>query len=214
MEEKYDEVLESIWTHGERNLGERISITDLREQFGNESLFTVLEENELIRKDGDYVELTERGQERAESLVRNHRLAERLLNELFKLEDPELEDTACKFEHILSPRVTESVCTFLGHPPVCPHGRRIPPGVCCRKGTKKLKPLVCPLQDLGLGRSAKIVFITPSVQTRLSRLSSIGIMPGAEIKLLQKRPSVVLQIDETTIALETDIAKEIFIRED
>ena len=40
----------------------------------------------------------------------------------------ELEATACEFEHVLSPAVEESVCTFLGHPPVCPHGKPIPPG--------------------------------------------------------------------------------------
>ena len=214
MEERHDEVLERIWTQCERNLGDRVSITDLGQQYGRESLLVVLEESELIERNGDFVVLTRQGEERAQQRVRNHRLAERLLNELFKIEDPGREDTACKFEHILSPRVTESVCTVLGHPPVCPHGRRIPPGKCCKKGTKKLEPLVRPLKDLELGRDARIVFMMPDAHTRLSRLSSMGIMPGAKIKLLQKRPSVVLQIDETTVALERNIAMEIFIREE
>jgi DtxR family Mn-dependent transcriptional regulator len=41
------------------------------------------------------------------------------------------EEQACYFEHILSPAVTDSICAFLGHPRLCPHGRPIPRGACC-----------------------------------------------------------------------------------
>jgi hypothetical protein len=37
----------------------------------------------------------------------------------------------CKFEHILSPDVTDRICTLLGHPLECPHGSPIPQGPCC-----------------------------------------------------------------------------------
>ncbi len=214
MEEKYEEVLERIWTLNEGNFGDRVLVKDIGDQPNGEDLLKNLEENKLIKRNGDCVELTGPGMERAEALVRNHRLAERLLHELFSIKDPELEDSACRFEHILSPMVTDSVCTFLGHPPVCPHGRKIPPGNCCRLGTKKLKPLVRPLLDLEPGSSAQIVFMTPDAQTRLSRLSSLGILPGARITLLQKRPSIVLKVDETTVALESDVAGDIFVKEE
>ena len=42
-----------------------------------------------------------------------------------------IEKNACTFEHILSPEVTDRICTFLGHPRTCPHGSPIPPGDCC-----------------------------------------------------------------------------------
>jgi len=45
--------------------------------------------------------------------------------------ESEIEQQACKFEHILSPEATDKICTFLGHPRTCPHGAPIPPGVCC-----------------------------------------------------------------------------------
>ena len=41
---------------------------------------------------------------------------------------------ACTFEHILSPEVTDRICTFLGHPKTYPHGSPIPPGDCCGNG--------------------------------------------------------------------------------
>jgi ABC-type glutathione transport system ATPase component len=78
------------------------------------------------------VELTERGRQRAADIIRRHRLAERLFTDSLALEsESEIEQQACKFEHILSPGATDKICTFLGHPKTCPHGAPIPPGACC-----------------------------------------------------------------------------------
>src|ERR1700751_1200426 len=78
------------------------------------------------------VELTARGRERAGSIIRRHRLAERLFTDSLAMDsESEIEQQACKFEHILSPEATDKICTFLGHPRTCPHGALIPPGPCC-----------------------------------------------------------------------------------
>jgi len=78
------------------------------------------------------VELTSRGRQRAADIIRRHRLAERLFTEsLGMVNEHEIEEQACKFEHILSPEATEKICAFLGHPRTCPHGAPIPPGACC-----------------------------------------------------------------------------------
>src|SRR6266487_4260539 len=78
------------------------------------------------------VELTERGLQRAADIIRRHRLAERLFTDSLALEsETEIEQQACKFEHILSPEATDKICTFLGHPKTCPHGAPIPAGECC-----------------------------------------------------------------------------------
>jgi ABC-type lipoprotein export system ATPase subunit/Mn-dependent DtxR family transcriptional regulator len=78
------------------------------------------------------VELTARGRQRAADIIRRHRLAERLFTDSLALEsESEIEQQACKFEHILSPEATEKICTFLGHPRTCPHGAPIPAGQCC-----------------------------------------------------------------------------------
>jgi len=50
--------------------------------------------------------------------------------------ESEIEQQACKFEHILSPEATDKICTFLGHPRTCPHGAPIPPGQCCGKSSE------------------------------------------------------------------------------
>jgi len=83
------------------------------------------------------VELTERGRQRAADIIRRHRLAERLFTDSLALEsESEIEQQACKFEHILSPEATDKICTFLGHPKTCPHGAPIPAGACCGVATE------------------------------------------------------------------------------
>jgi putative ABC transport system ATP-binding protein len=78
------------------------------------------------------VELTPRGRQRAADIVRRHRLAERLFTDSLAMDsETEIEQQACKFEHILSPEATDKICAFLGHPRTCPHGAPIPPGPCC-----------------------------------------------------------------------------------
>ena len=75
---------------------------------------------------------TEKGRKRAEDVIRRHRLAERLFTQTFHVHDEkEVAEQACRFEHILSPEATDSICTFLGHPRTCPHGSPIPAGDCC-----------------------------------------------------------------------------------
>jgi putative ABC transport system ATP-binding protein len=83
------------------------------------------------------VELTQRGRERAGSIIRRHRLAERLFTDSLAMDsESEIEEQACKFEHILSPEATDKICTFLGHPRTCPHGAPIPPGACCGRSSE------------------------------------------------------------------------------
>jgi len=83
------------------------------------------------------VELTLRGRERAGNIIRRHRLAERLFTDSLAMDsESEIEQQACKFEHILSPEATDKICAFLGHPRTCPHGAPIPPGACCGTNSK------------------------------------------------------------------------------
>jgi putative ABC transport system ATP-binding protein len=81
------------------------------------------------------IEFTDRGRQRAADVIRRHRLAERLFTDSLAMDsESEIEQQACKFEHILSPEATDKICTFLGHPRTCPHGAPIPPGACCKIG--------------------------------------------------------------------------------
>jgi DtxR family Mn-dependent transcriptional regulator len=169
----------------------------------------------LARLEGDRVLLTPEGLKLAEWQLRRHRLAEVLFQTVFDVQDQQTADhTACMMEHILSPAITDTVCTFLGHPKFCPHGKPIPPSSCCRSFSNAVEPLVQPLLKLTVGHSARIVHIIPKNPGRLDRLSSLGIMPGVTIKLQQKLPSPVIIIGETTLAIDTAIADEIYVKKE
>ena len=88
------------------------------------------------------VELTSRGRQRAADIIRRHRLAERLFTDSLAMDsESEIEEQACKFEHILSTEATDKICAFLGHPKTCPHGAPIPPGPCCGRTADSLDAL-------------------------------------------------------------------------
>lgn len=211
-EESIDELLELIWTLREKGITD---MTSLLKNTPNPEARAIL--NQMMREgffemEGDRLIFKEKGESLAEGIVRRHRLTERLLMELFEMSEEEAEEEACKLEHILSPAVTDSVCTFLGHPPVCPHGKPIPSGPCCQKLTREIKPLIRPLNDLSLGQEGRVVFISTRVKDRLEPLSSFGVIPGIVVQLKQRKPSYVIKIGETSIALDESIVREIFVK--
>lgn len=167
---------------------------------------------DLLRHDGDEVRLTEAGTAAARSILRRHRLAERLLHDLFALDPATAEQQACEFEHILLPEVVDAVCTLLGHPPVAPDGTAIPPGPCCAQNHRVVKPLVESLRDVAVGAPVRVAFIAPGTHQRLDRLAAIGLGPGCRLRLHQKQPAYVIALGETTLALDEEIAAEIYVR--
>lgn len=210
--ERIDEALELLWVLCEEGYTDLKRFTLSSDDPNNEELMATLLRDGLMVVQDHSVKLTDEGARRAKGLIRRHRLAERLFTDVFDLSSEKVEEDACMMEHILSEELTDNVCTFLGHPPTCPHGKPIPRGECCKKYKLDVQPVVVRLTEFEVGQKGKIVFITPSEAARIGRLSSIGIIPGSVIRLVQRRPSVVLKIDETTIAIDTELAKEIFVK--
>jgi DtxR family Mn-dependent transcriptional regulator len=211
-EDRVDELLELIWTLREKGVSDLDQLLETTQEVEANYILRMMIKDNLFQTEGNRIILKERGEEKAREIIRRHRLTERLLHEIFEMSEEEVEEEACKLEHILSPGVTESVCTFLGHPPTCIHGKPIPRGECCAKFKKEMKPLVIPLEELGLGEEGRIVFIAPKSHQRLDRLSTLGIVPGSILRMHQKNPSYVLQIGETTLALDRDIVKNIYVK--
>lgn len=210
--ERIDEALELLWELKEEESSNVKRFKLSSDDYDVDSLLKSLSDEGMIAISDDSIILTEKGEKLAEGLIRRHRLAERLFKDVFDLPEPAIHEDACKMEHILSEELTDSVCTFLGHPPTCPHGKPIPRGECCKRYTMEIQPVASRLSDFEVGKKGKILFIKPSEAARISRLSAIGIVPGTVIKLIQKKPSIVIQVDETTIAIDPELAKEIMVK--
>ncbi len=64
---------------------------------------------------------------------------------------------------------------------------------------------------LQLQESARVAYISQRNYARFQKLLSFGLSAGVPIKLQQRFPSFVLQCEETQVALEEDIARDIFV---
>lgn len=212
LAEEMAEVLEALWTMEEEGIS---SFSEAGRQVAIDVTPRLLEslsrENLIVLDSAGRATLLPEGRTLAERIIRRHRLAERLICDVLGSHVDDSEDAACEFEHLLAEGITSSICTLLGHPRYCPHQRPIPEGECCRQAREELRPIVVLSEQLSVGESARVAYLSSAEHGRLLRLSALGITPGATIRLLQKWPSFVFQCDQTEIALEQDVARRIYV---
>jgi DtxR family Mn-dependent transcriptional regulator len=173
----------------------------------------VMIQQELLLAEGRRIQLSPAGVPRAQEIVRRHRLTEVLLHNVLDVSEESMESTACQVEHVLNAEVTDAVCAFLGHPPICPHGRGIPrSGRCCEAARATVEPLIVPLDRLALGEEATVAFVHTVRRAYLQRLSAFGVAPGCRLRLRQTQPALVIQVGQTELALDHRAGQEVFVR--
>jgi len=116
--------------------------------------------------------LTTKGRDVATSIVRRHRLAERLLVDVIGLEWEKVHKEADRWEHAISAEVEEKLVLLLGDPATCPHGNPIPGSAHLVEG-----PVSTPLSQTAPG---------PVVVRRISEKleiddDAIAFLAGAEL---------------------------------
>ncbi len=201
-----DEMLERLWQLRERgasgvgelqaSLGEHFQPRDLE----------WLQADGLVTRDGEQVALTESGIAHAQRLIRAHRIGERLIHDVM---GREFESGACEFEHILATEIVDGICTLLGHPRECPHGFPIPEGECCRISARYVQKIIVPLTELAIGQTARVAYVYTRSDQQLHRLTSLQIRPGTVVKLHQAYPSYVIECDGASIAMDSEVARNI-----
>jgi DtxR family Mn-dependent transcriptional regulator len=133
-----------------------------------------LAEEGYLRRAGRGIELTEGGRRRAESVVRRHRLAERLLVDILGLPWHQAHVEAGRWEHVISDEVEARLVAVLGHPTTCPHGNPIP-GAHADLSTQR------PIADTAPGEAVRLARITEKIETdhdALAWLASLNMVPG------------------------------------
>ena len=213
IQEHKDEILEIVWVCKEKETQTRERVLELMQADSiDEKLYHDLIEEGFIREEEGKPLLTETGEVRARRIIRQHRLAETLMFNVLGMDKYQIEQSACAFEHSLVPEVTEGICTLLGHPSVCPHGKAIPPGDCCdRTQEHVITEMIVPLTKIRPGQEVKVCYLNSPQEKRLHYLTSVGINPGSLIKLHQVAPSIVIECQNTQIAMEHKVAEDIFV---
>lgn len=170
----------------------RARIAERLEQSGPTVSQTVarMERDGLLRVAGDrHLELTDKGRELATSVMRKHRLAERLLVDIIGLPWEEVHAEACRWEHVMSEDVERRLVQVLDNPTVSPFGNPIP-GLNVlgmdQTHTSHDGANLVRLTELPAGNSVAVVVrqLTEHVQgdaALIGRLKEAGVVPNARV---------------------------------
>ena len=208
LSERAEEILETMWMGIVEDQKDSLSL-GLSER--EDAVAELLQGGYIQVSDGD-VFLEEKGREEGERIIRRHRLAERLLVDVLDVKRGITHEMGCKFEHLLHEGIDENVCTLLGHPRICPHGKPIPPGPCCQKSAREVARVVCPLKDLDVKDRGTIAYLATNDEGRLHKLMALGALPGLRVTMIQKFPSFVLQVGQSQFAVDQEMAEGIYVR--
>jgi DtxR family transcriptional regulator, iron-dependent repressor len=163
----------------------------------------------FVAAQGRSLTLTPKGRRRAESVVRKHRLAERLLTDVIGLEWHKTHLEACRWEHVISDDVEARLVTLLGNPSTCPHGNPIP-------GAEPPRRDLHVLTDSKPGDRVRLERVTEQVEVDLDSLTFLdahGFIPGAgaEVRSRAADGTLTLELDEGTILIEPELARQLYV---
>ncbi|WP_448850908.1 iron dependent repressor, metal binding and dimerization domain protein [Corynebacterium sp. 335C] len=163
------------------------------------------------------LKLSEEGRRRATSVMRKHRLAERLLVDVLGLEWDKVHDEACRWEHVMSDDVELRLVDLLEEHTLSPFGNPIPGldelGV---KGPKPLPAAALRLTDLDEGGpyEVRIIQINEILQvepTYMKRLKTAGIKPDAEAQVEVHSGRVTLSRGDHSLDLPDELAHAVMV---
>ncbi len=163
-----------------------------------------------VRADGRNLELTDKGRKVAGSVVRKHRLAERLLTDVIGLEWHKAHMEAGRWEHVISDEVEARLIILLGNPATCPHGNPIPGSGAPRPTDHRRLSTAVEGQRVRLERVTETVELdAPS----LAYLDLHGLRPGATAAVREKGPdgTLTLDTDGGAVALGARLAEQLYV---
>ena len=137
--------------------------------------------------------LTGTGRERAERVVRKHRLIERLLTDFMGYTGAEAHERADLLGDTFTDEMIERIDERLGHPERCPHGWPVDPEIEQRENRD-----LAPLASLEPGTRATIVRLAEHDGELLHWFYDQGLVPGQEIEMRTSQPAA----DQFTIGLD------------
>ncbi len=213
MELQYqdEEALESMWMLMEEKGICPIPEDNLPQENLENVIKDLLQKGLIIKRTTGY-ELTELGKERGKEIVRRHRLAEKLFWDVLDVGSALAEETACDIEHFLRKDVEEKICTLLGHPTSCPHGKDIPPGQCCLRGEVEIEPIILPLCDIKPGETGIITHLRTENDNQMRKLINMGLLPGTKVALVRRFPSYIFRIGCSSFAVDKVTASQVYVR--
>lgn len=210
-----EEYLESIYRleekKGSAKTGDLAKELDVTLGTITNTIENMEKQNLVIHKPYKGVRLTRKGRKLALDVVRRHRLSERLLTDILRLEWSKAHDAACKLEHAIADEdIIKPLEEALGKPKTCPHGNPIP--TASGKVVEEKSEL---LTSLNLGEEGTIVKITDERPDLLQYLATLGLVPGANVQIEEKAPfngPIMVKVMGASYALGRNVASVIWVK--
>jgi DtxR family Mn-dependent transcriptional regulator len=157
------------------------------------------------------ISLTTNGRAVAETLVRRHRLAERMLVDILGIPWHLCHEQAEDWEKVMTPEVEEAILEKLEGDHTCPHGNPIP-------GTTSAIPWsdLEPVAALRAGEGGRLVRLLEDVELDhnvLEYLERHNLLPGRDLKLLEVAPdgTRTLEVGGKSVALGARLADNLWV---
>lgn len=166
----------------------------------------------LVRLGDDRtLSLTDRGREIAVSVMRKHRLIERLLVDVIGLAWEHAHVEACRWEHVVSDAVEGKLAELLGHPTHGPFGNPIP-GMGAPGAADGLTTLAA---AAGVLPKARIAYLSEWLQgdvDTMRRLAEHALLPDAMVRLHRDGPTVSADAGDGPLALTSRTSALIYVQ--
>src|SRR3954466_15509580 len=156
------------------------------------------------------VHLTDEGRGYATSIMRRHRLAERLLVDVLQVPWHQVHEEAGRLEHAISANLEAHLVRLLGDPATCPHGNPIP-------GSTNAMPAgpVTPLSAQQPGARAEVRRISEEIEAipeHMLLLEQAGLIPGQTAQVVRRdEASVVVRTDDGEASVPDEVAAKVYV---
>jgi DtxR family Mn-dependent transcriptional regulator len=162
-----------------------------------------------INKDKE-ITFTEEGLKAARSVIRRHMLTEWMLSRVLRLPLSELHREAHQIEHTISSEVEERLQTEMEDPRFCPHGNPMP-------GYENATVDWLPLSKIEPDVKVTLMRIHENLEDHydsLLYLESQGLMPGAEIQVIEVLPfneTIRIHVEGHQVILGLQLADHMYV---
>jgi len=208
--EEYLETIHSLTEEGTPVIQARIAERLGRTAPSVSEMLDRLTDDGYVSRSGRVIALTARGRRVADSVIRKHRLAERLLVDVIGLPWHKAHLEAGRWEHVISDEVETHLVELLGHPRTCPHGNPIPGSpegdVAEQVSLAEVEP----------GAVVRLERITEEVELDMASLQYLGehgCIPGRAATVRSRAPdgTITLEIEGDAVALGPGLAQQMFV---
>ena len=154
------------------------------------------------------ITLTDTGRLSAESILRRHRLAKKLVVDVLKVDLPQSHEEAHRLEHAISPYLENKIVDLLGNPTTCPFGHPIP------GRSYEPKEGLRTLNEAMVGYSYTVDRLPEDDRELLEYFVGNGFLPGSVFSVTDcsvPRGIITLSCDEKELVFSLSISALIWV---